>query len=135
MSKDTNFPAVKVKKSSAGLGLFAMEDIFKDRLIIEYTGDRINDDEAEKRGGMYLFTVNDDLFIDGTKRHNTARYINHACRPNAEAEHDEDTDRIFIRAKKNIKTGEEITYHYGPDFFKRIIKPKGCKCKSCLAKA
>lgn len=135
MIDDTYRPKVAKKRSSAGLGLFAEEVIQKGQLIIEYTGERISDEEADRRGGQYLFVVTDSLVIDGKGRENIARYINHACKPNAEAEHDEDEDRIYIRAKKNIKAGEEITYHYGKDFFNRIIKPKGCKCRSCTAAA
>ena len=135
MTDDNYRPQVIVKRSSAGLGLFAAEPIKKDQLIIEYTGDRISSEEADRRGGQYLFEVTDDLTIDGKGRENTARYINHACKPNAEAEHDEDEDRIYIRAKRAIKPGEEITYHYGKDFFERIIKDKGCKCATCAAKA
>lgn len=134
MLNDSYRPQVTVKRSTAGLGLFAQEDIQAGQLIIEYTGERISDEEADRRGGQYLFIVTDTLVIDGTGRQNLARYINHACRPNAEAEHEEETDRIYIRAKKNIKSGEEITYHYGKDFFNRIIKPKGCRCATCQKK-
>ena len=134
MLDDTYRPEVKVKRSSAGLGLFTMEDIPKGQLIIEYTGERITQDQANKRGGKYLFEVTDALVIDGTRREHTARYINHACKPNAEAEHDEEDDCIYIRAKKTIKAGEEITFHYGKTYVKEIIKPMGCKCLVCLQK-
>lgn len=122
---------VLVKRSSTGLGLFANEPIAKDQFIIEYTGERITEEEANKRGGKYLFEVTDELVIDGTDRNNKARYINHSCVPNAEAEHDEEDDRIYIRACKAIKVGDEITYHYGKTYFKDIIKPLGCRCKKC----
>ncbi|OIP77009.1 MAG: hypothetical protein AUK16_02645 [Parcubacteria group bacterium CG2_30_44_11] len=134
MTDDNHRPKVTKKRSSAGLGLFAIEDIKKGQLIIEYTGERISDDEANERGGKYLFIVTDKIVIDGKSRENTARYINHACKPNAEAEHNEENDCIYIRASKNIKAGEEITYHYGKDYFTLMIKPEGCKCNSCLAK-
>ncbi len=134
MKKKERRPQVAVKKSRAGLGLFALEDIPKDTLIIEYTGDRINDEEAERRWRrQYLFYVHDDLCIDGTGRENTARYINHSCRPNAEPE--EEKNRIYIYSKKPIKAGEEITYHYGKEFFNRFIKPKGCLCIKCSPQA
>lgn len=127
-------PAVKVKRASAGLGLFADENIEKDDLIIEYTGDRITATEADKRGGRYLFEVHEDLVIDGSAREHTARYINHACQPNAEAEHETTEDRIYVRAIKNIPKGEEITISYGDMYINDIIKPAGCKCASCLTK-
>ena len=134
MPHDDYRPNLKVRRSSAGLGLFAAEDIPKEQLIIEYTGDRIDEDEANRRGGRYLFQVTPDLVIDGKGRENTARYINHSCKPNAEAEHDEEDDRIYIRACKNIKTGDEITYDYGKEYMKDIIGPEGCKCATCLKK-
>ena len=134
MTDDTYKPITKVKRSTAGLGLFAMEDIKKEQVIIEYTGERITEDEANKRGGRYLFQVTDTLVIDGKARENTARYINHACKPNAEAEHDEEDHRIYIRASKNIKAGEEITYHYGKEYMKEIINKEGCLCVSCQKK-
>lgn len=135
MSEAEQLPKVQVKRSSAGLGLFACEDIIKGEYIIEYTGERINEAEANDRGGKYLFEVTEDLIIDGKGRENKARYINHSCRPNAEAEHDEDTDQIFIRAKKKIRTGEEITYHYGKIYFDDIIRPIGCRCKKCYSQS
>lgn len=127
-------PAVRVKRSNAGLGLFAAETIVPDQLIIEYTGDRISADEANERGGSYLFEVSDDLVIDGSDRKNTARYINHACHPNAEAEHEITEDRIYIRAARTIKKGEEITISYGQTYIDEIITPIGCKCATCIAK-
>ena len=135
MHSDNYRPKVNIKRSSAGLGLFAAEDIPKEQLIIEYTGERISEDAANRRGGRYLFQVTPELVIDGKGRENIARYINHACKPNAEAEHDEEDDRIYIRACKNIKAGEEITYDYGKEYMKDIIGPEGCKCASCLSKS
>lgn len=134
MSDTEQYPKVIVKRSSAGLGLFADEAIAKEAVVIEYTGECITQTEANKRGGRYLFEVTNTLVIDGKGRGNTARYINHACRPNCEAEHDEEEDRIFIRACKKIKKGEEITYHYGKEYLKQIIGPEGCQCAHCLKK-
>ncbi len=131
MSRKKKPGAVRVGRSSAGLGLFAAQDFKKGDFIIEYTGERISDDEANRRGGRYLFTYSKQITIDGKGRKNIARYINHACRPNAEAELDENDEAIYIYAKKNIKTGEEITYHYGREYWNDIIKPEGCRCEKC----
>ena len=132
---ETQYPVrVHVGRSSAGLGLFAEEAVKKGQFIIEYTGERISAEEADRRGGQYLFEVTDELTIDGSDRKYIGRYINHSCSPNAEAEHDEDGDRIYIRACKDIAPGEEITYHYGEDFFNRLIKKKGCRCSVCTQK-
>ena len=120
-----------VKRSKAGLGLFATTPIKKDEEIIEYTGELISEDEANERGGKYLFRIDDNWTIDGKDRKNVARYINHSCRPNAEAELNEDEQRVFILAKRAIKPGEEIAYDYGKEYFDDHIKPTGCRCIKC----
>jgi len=120
-----------VKRSSAGLGLFATKKYVKGDLIIEYTGETISEPEANERGGKYLFELNDMWVIDGKDRKNTARYINHSCLPNAYPELSEDETQVHIYAKKKISPGDEITYHYGKDYFNRILKPLGCRCIRC----
>lgn len=115
-----------VKRSSAGLGLFAQKSIEKGEFVIEYYGPLLDDPEADAKGGKYLFAIDKRWTIDGSSRKNKARYINHACRPNCEVEIE--GKRIFVFAKKNISSGEEITYHYGKDYFDGFIKPYGCRC-------
>lgn len=128
---DTEF--LCVKRGAHGLGLFTSTAIPKGVYIIEYTGERITSDEANQRGGQYLFELNDDWTIDGKGRSNKARYINHSCRPNCEAELSEDETRVFIQAKRNIKAGEELAYNYGKVFWSTYIKPKGCRCTKCMS--
>jgi SET domain-containing protein len=125
---------VLVKRGVAGLGLFANKQYKKDDEIIEYTGETITADEGNRRGGKYLFELNDQWMIDGKGRENIARYLNHSCHPNAYAELSEDETGIKIFAKKNIAVGEEITYNYGPTYFKMILKPMGCRCEKCATK-
>ena len=117
----------------SGLGLFATETIPKGTFLIEYFGEVISQDESNERGGQYLFEVEGEKVIDGSTRKNTARYINHSCRPNAEAEMD--GVRVYISAKRTIAAGEEIAYDYGKEFWKEYIKPKGCRCGTCVSKA
>ena len=121
-----------VKRSRAGLGLFATKTFKRGDRIIEYTGERITNEEADRRAGKYLFILSDDVTIDGRERSNTARYINHACKPNAEAEIDEDEEKVFILARKKILPGEEITYDYGKEYWEWHIKRFGCKCDTCI---
>jgi SET domain-containing protein len=122
-----------VKRTATGLGLFAQELIPAGERIIEYIGRLVTNEEVDRRKyGKYFFAVNKKWSIDGTPRSNLARYINHSCRPNAEAYvygH-----RIWIWSKTAIKAGEEITYDYGKEYFDDHIKPVGCKCKECAAK-
>lgn len=131
MPAKLTFPKVKVRRSSAGLGLFADEDIKKGAIIIEYVGNRMPTAEANKKGGKYLFEVNTRTTIDGSPRWNIARYANYACKDNAEAVlHG---SRVMIEAKRKILAGEEITYDYGKEYYDEFIRPHGCACASCAA--
>jgi SET domain-containing protein len=120
---------LRVKKSYAGLGLFTFSSIRRGQTIIEYVGRRVPTNRGDELRNRYIFNVNSRWDIDGSPRWNTARYINHSCRPNCEAV--ERRGRIFIVAKKKIEAGEELTYHYGKDYFDEYIKPYGCRCVKC----
>ncbi|MEN9647240.1 MAG: hypothetical protein RLY57_44 [Candidatus Parcubacteria bacterium] len=122
---------LKVKRSSAGLGLYAGQDIPKGACIIEYKGRVIKGEEEYTSTSKYLFEVHSRMTIDGRDRSNTARYINHSCKANAEPETRK--GRVFIMAKRAIKTGEEITYDYGKEYWGEHIKPIGCRCVKCVA--
>ena len=81
---------------------------------MEYTGVKIPAKIADDHPGRYLFEIDDKWTINGETRSNTARYINHDCHPNVEAEISED-DRIEIRAIRDIAAGEELTIDYGEE--------------------
>ena len=126
----------RVGRSRTGLGLFATKPIKKGAKIVRYFGPLLDsrkkkDDAIENK---YLFELNNRWTIDGSVRKNIARYINHACRPNAESDVKPRKRKVIIRAIKNIEPGEEINYDYGTDYFKAYIKPIGCKCASCEKK-
>lgn len=121
-----------VRRTNTGLGLFAVQPIAKGTRIIEYMGPLIPNEEVDKRRGKYFFGVNTKWTIDGSPRSNVARYINHSCKPNAEALIS--GRRVWIWSRKNIKAGEEIAYDYGKEYFDDIIKPMGCRCEKCGSK-
>jgi SET domain-containing protein len=126
---DHHFKVVKVKRGLAGLGLFAGEHIKKGEMIIEYIGNILNKEEAEKKTvSQYLFEINPNRTIDGSPRWNIARYANHSCDGNAES--DVKKGRVFVKAIKHIQEGEEIVYDYGEEFVKEYIAPYGCNCVS-----
>jgi SET domain-containing protein len=122
----------RVGRSKAGLGLFAVKPIKKGQFIAYYSGRIITNAEADKLWTKYLFELNSRWTVDGSNRRNTARYINHACRPNAET--DVKKHKIIITAIKNIQPGDEITYNYGRAYFNAFIKPVGCVCTACREK-
>ncbi len=130
--KDNRFKVVKAEKGS-GFGLITTVPFKKGDFVIEYIGNKCLNKDIENHTGKYLFEIDETYTIDGSPRWNTARYINHSCRPNCEVEIDKN-DKILIQAIKNIKEGEEITYDYGKEYFNEFIKPIGCKCVKCITK-
>ncbi|XP_019937451.2 histone-lysine N-methyltransferase SETD1B-A isoform X1 [Paralichthys olivaceus] len=104
-------------------GLFAMEPIAADEMVIEYVGQNIRQviaDMREKRyeeegiGSSYMFRVDHDTIIDATKCGNFARFINHSCNPNCYAKviTVESQKKIVIYSRQPINVNEEITYDY-----------------------
>lgn len=124
----------RVGRSKTGLGLFATESICKGRTIVEYCGRRITAEQAyeiERRGGnRYLFEINKQWTIDGSSRRNLGRYVNHGCKPNAEAIMRR-TGKLEFAASRWIEPGEEITIDYGEEYFTLFFAKKGCKCMAC----
>jgi SET domain-containing protein len=101
-----------------GKGAFATRRIRKGARIIEYTGERITQDEADKRYDdeamgrhhTFLFTLDEKTVIDAAVDGNEARFINHSCDPNCQALIED--DKIFIYALKDISPGQELSYDY-----------------------
>ncbi|EPQ51891.1 SET domain-containing protein [Gloeophyllum trabeum ATCC 11539] len=104
-------------------GLFAMERISKGDMVIEYVGEIIRAQVADKRekayerqgiGSSYLFRIDEDLVVDATKKGNLGRLINHSCDPNCNARiiTINGEKKIVIYAKQDIELGDEITYDY-----------------------
>ena len=123
----------RVGRSRTGLGLFATEPIRRGKFIIEYWGKLLRWKDVDDIDNKYLFDFNTRWAIDGSPRGNTARYINHSCKPNAVPY--EVNRKIKIYAKRTIQPGEEITYNYGKEYFDDILAPIGCKCASCVEEA
>ena len=120
-SRNGREPLYVVRTSKIhGRGVFAARRIRKGTKIVEYTGERIDNDEADrryddkkmKRHHTFLFTLDRNTVIDGAlkKGGSDASFINHSCDPNCEAII---TDkRIFIHAKRTIEPGSELAYDY-----------------------
>lgn len=123
----------RVGRAQTGLGLFAAQDIPERKLIIEYTGPRIPTRLAQeidrRRANKYLFEIDSRWTIDGSTRTNLARYVNHSCDPNAEAE--SNRGRLMYRAIKPIEAGEEITLDYGEEHMELYFGKAGCLCPGC----
>lgn len=121
--------ALRVGRSKTGLGLFATQPIPKGACVIEYIGRPVPRAEQYTSRSKYLFETGRNMMIDGNIKANTARYINHSCKPNCEAE--TKNHRIYIFALRNIKPGEELSYDYGEEYFNQYFKKGGCRCGKC----
>jgi hypothetical protein len=116
-----------------GLGGFAWTDLRKGRRIIEYIGPKISKakglDEEEK-GNVYLFTLDQNHYIDGSVPWNPARFLNHSCSPNCES--GIARGRIWIYALRRIHAGEELTYNYGHGLEGYEERPCNCGASTCV---
>ena len=129
MLNAVTLPTIERKKSKLhGFGVFALETINKNKRIIDYAGELIHNSVSEEREDRYLregcvwvFRVNRNWSRDANVDGNVARFINHACEPNCWFEVVDKT--IWIRAGRNIRRGEELTYDYS------IIGEKTIPCR------
>jgi SET domain-containing protein len=127
-----------------GKGVFAVAIIARDEHIIEYTGEVITWPEALRRhphdptdpNHTFYFHVDDKHVIDAKHGGNAARWINHACTPNCEA--DEVGGRVFIKALRRLVPGEELFYDYGliiEERYTQALKKKyACRCGTKLCR-
>ena len=126
--------AVEVRASGIeGQGGFAAARIKKGDCLIEYIGERISKEESARRcslGNNYIFHISERFDLDGSVEENVARFINHSCSPNAEAELDD--GRIWIVALHDIAPGEEITFNYGYDLEDYRDHPCSCGAPNCV---
>jgi SET domain-containing protein len=131
MSTASSLPKIERKKSKLhGYGVFALETINKNKRIIDYAGELISNKQSESREDKYLskgciwvFRVNRNWSRDAAVGGNIARFINHSCTPNCWIEVDDKT--IWVRAAKQIRKGQELTYDYNTEGDKVIP----CKCR------
>ncbi len=130
---------IQVRRSGVhGKGVFALRPLKKGEVVIEYKGEVIDWQEALRRhphdpkdpDHTFYFHVDEKNVIDAKHGGNAARWINHACAPNCEA--DEVDGRIFIKTLRAIKPGEELFYDYGliidEKYTPKLKKQFACHC-------
>lgn len=134
-------PAIEVRDSGVhGKGVFATADIPKNTTLVEYVGELLTWKKAQKRhphnpdepNHTFFFHIDDKHVIDAAVGGNDARWINHACDPNCEA--DEVEGRVFIKTLRTIKSGQELFYDYGlvidDRYTKKLKAEYACRCGS-----
>jgi SET domain-containing protein len=121
---------VKRRSKIQGWGVYTTQPISKNTRIIHYAGEKIPNKESLKREARYLkkghiwcFKLNRLYVRDAAVGGNIARYVNHSCTPNCYTQVIGDT--IWIRAARNIRRGEELTYDYSTDGVGSVP----CRCR------
>lgn len=130
---------IQVRRSGVhGKGVYAVAALARKEVLIEYKGEVISWKEALRRhphdpgdpNHTFYFHIDERNVIDAAYGGNSARWINHACTPNCEA--DEVNGRIFIKTLRAIHPGEELFYDYGLVLderqTKKIKKQFECRC-------
>lgn len=123
---------VRRRSRISGWGVYTKAPISKNTRIIHYAGELISNKESIKRqqrqvgrGEIWCFMVTQRKVRDAEVGGNIARFLNHSCTGNCWIEIDRSTDTIWIRAARNIRKGEELTYDYSTDGEATIQ----CKCR------
>lgn len=121
-----------------GLGGFAVRDIPKGTRIIEYTGEKISnaeadrryDDESMQRHHTFLFILNSRTCVDAAYEGNAARFLNHSCAPNCEAVIER--GHIWLEALTDIPAGAELVYDYqyedDAEYTEEDLRFYACRC-------
>ncbi|MEX3527108.1 MAG: SET domain-containing protein-lysine N-methyltransferase [Burkholderia sp.] len=130
---------IVVRRSGVhGKGVFAVAPISAGERVVEYKGERISWKEALRRhphdpnepNHTFYFALDEGGVIDGKVDGNSARWINHSCEPNCEAE--ETAGRVHIHALRDIAAGEELVYDYGlvidAKLTKELKREYACHC-------
>ncbi len=116
-----------------GIGGFARKVIPAGTPVIEYVGERIDKKESLRRceaGNPFVFSLDEQWDLDGSVGWNPARFLNHSCEPNCEAELR--NGRIWIVARRDISPGEELTFNYGFDLVDYREHPCRCGAPGCV---
>jgi SET domain-containing protein len=125
---------VSIRSSSIhGTGGFARRDIPAGTRFMEYVGEKIDKPESLRRceaDNEFIFTLDHQTDLDGNVSWNPARFLNHSCAPNCEAELID--GRIWIAAMRLIRAGEELTFNYGFDLEDYKNYPCRCGAANCV---
>jgi SET domain-containing protein len=118
-----------------GTGVFALERIPRGKRVIEYTGEKLTEQQARQRlaklsrpaggGCNCIFRVSDGHCIDGAVDGSGAELINHSCDPNLKSR--KGRGRVFYYSRRSLRAGEELTVDYN---FRRDAKKVPCQCGS-----
>jgi SET domain-containing protein len=133
----STLPLQVFKTLTKGWGVKATRDFAEGDLVVEYVGEVIDADmwEARKRAQwrfdhFYFMALNQNEIVDGSRKGNIARFINHSCSPNLQVEkwYVNRTPRLGLWAKRPIAAGEELSYNYSVKWHGNPDHRQKCYC-------
>lgn len=129
-TKETPMLFIKNAGRLVGKGLFAGEDIAELTFLGEYTGVVRRRRRWSDRLNHYIFgyvigTKDTPYVIDAKEKGNLTRFINHSSTPNCTTRWMilENVCHVIFFANRLIKKGEQLTYNYGPHFWRNRMHP------------
>ena len=128
-----HYPVKVAKSKIAGKGAYALQSIPAKRKIGDLGGVIITMKEAMRLikdlKVINCVELDNNLALNASANPNNMRFINHSCGPNTFMRVMK--DRVEFYALKNIKKGEELTYHYKKthhdDKLQKKKKKKNCR--------
>jgi SET domain-containing protein len=104
-----------------GHGVFARTTIPADVFLGNYEGEKIDEQECNKRcdkgNGLYIIELGKKTFIDAMFGGNWTCMVNHSRDPNVHAISDYKFQRVLIYSTREIKKGEQLFMNYGESWF------------------
>ncbi|EKX45346.1 hypothetical protein GUITHDRAFT_61291, partial [Guillardia theta CCMP2712] len=138
--------SIFLAKNGRGWALRNDEDLRQGQLVMEYIGEVISGEEVSRRmeeyagkRHTYMLKLNQEEFIDSTRKANLARFINHCCEPNCEMQkwYVGNKQCVALFAKYFIPSGSELTFDYDMEFYgsENVVCLCGApKCRGTLGK-
>ncbi|GAB9462522.1 hypothetical protein Gpo141_00000011 [Globisporangium polare] len=116
LGKTKHMRVARSTMEDAGWGLFVDEFVAKDEFLIEYIGEMVSHEEAERRGAVYdklnrsyLFNLDSGTVVDSTRKGNKTRFINHSStKPNCFAK--------INNVNSDYRIGLFFDYRYDQEF-------------------
>ena len=122
-----------------GWGIRTTEPIKTGEFILEYIGEVVSEhvfkhrmaEQYQNDQHHYCLNLDSGMVIDGYRKANEGRFVNHSCEPNCEMQKWSVNGfyRIGLFALRDILPNEELSYDYNFDNF-NIETQQVCKCGS-----
>jgi SET domain-containing protein len=130
-----------------GYGLIAHNNIAADAIIGEYTGElkRVDEHLLDPETEYYCYidiglhetdpATQAHAWIDATDKGSIFRFMNHSCGPNTKIIQGRigiHTRIVYLHNIRAIKKGEQLTIHYGDDWWTQGERPCLCAITKCV---